>query len=76
MTEETNTPRASVFIATPMYGGMCNGAYTMGMMQASQVFAFNNTLMYFGYTQNESLITRGRNSLVNDFLGTDCTHLM
>lgn len=69
-------PKSSLFIATPMYGGMCNGLYTMGMMQASQVFAANSVLMYFGFTQNESLITRGRNALVNDFFSTDCTHLM
>ena len=75
MTEQ-NTPRASLFIATPMYGGLCNGLYTMGMMQSSQVFAANGILMYFAFTQNESLITRGRNSLTDDFLSTDCTHLM
>ena len=69
-------PKASLFIATPMYGGLCNGLYTMGMMQSSQVFSQNNMLMYFAFTQNESLITRGRNSLTHDFLGTDSTHLM
>ena len=78
MTEQLapNKPKASLFIATPMYGGLCNGMYTMGMMQASQVFANSGVLMYFAFTQNESLITRGRNSLTDDFLGTDCTHLM
>jgi hypothetical protein len=32
--------------------------------------------MYYGYMQNESLITRARNRLTNDFLATDSTHLM
>ena len=67
---------ASVFIASPMYGGLCNGAYTLGLMQATQVFADARIPMYFSYTQNESLITRGRNTLVYQFLTTHCTHLM
>lgn len=68
--------KASVFIASPMYGGLCNGAYALGMMQATQVFSYNNLLMYYSYTQNESLITRGRNRLAYEFLSTDATHLM
>jgi len=68
--------KASIFIATPMYGGMCTGAYTMGLVQSTQVFANNRILMYFGFTQNESLITRARNRMAHDFLSTECTHLM
>lgn len=68
--------KASVFIASPMYGGLCNGAYALGMMQATQVFSYKNLLMYYSYTQNESLITRGRNRLAYEFLSTDATHLM
>ena len=73
---EPKKPKASLFVATPMYGGLCNGSYTMGMIQSTQTFATNGILMYFAFTQNESLITRGRNSLTDDFLSTDCTHLM
>jgi hypothetical protein len=68
--------KASVFIATPCYGGLNHVFYTMGLIQATQVFASNRILMYYGFTQNESLITRGRNRLTYDFLNTDCTHLM
>ena len=75
MTEETK-PKTSLFVASPMYGGMCNGLYAMGLLQSSQTFATNGIMMYYGFTQNESLITRGRNSLADDFLSTDCTHLM
>ena len=75
MTEQTK-PKTSIFVATPMYGGLCNGSYAMGMIQSTQTFATNGILMYFGFTQNESLITRGRNSLADDFLSTDCSHLM
>ena len=36
---ENSKPKASLFVCTPMYGGLCNGMYTMGMMQASGVAA-------------------------------------
>ena len=70
------THKAKLFVATPMYGGLCNGQYAMGMIQMVQVCAQNNILMYYSFMQNESLITRGRNSLAHDFLDTDSTHLM
>lgn len=73
---EQSKPKASLFIATPMYGGLCNGGFAMGMIQSTQIFATNGILMYFAFTQNESLITRGRNSLADDFLSTDASHLM
>ena len=70
------THKAKLFVATPMYGGLCNGQYAMGMIQMVQVCAQNNILMYYSFMQNESLITRGRNSLAHDFLSTDSTHLL
>lgn len=75
MTEQANI-KAKLFVATPMYGGLCNGQYAMGMIQAVQVFSEHRVQMYYSFMQNESLITRGRNSLAHDFLETDSTHLM
>jgi hypothetical protein len=72
----TDKPKSKVFIATPMYGGLCTGGYAMGMLSSVQVFSNNNVQMYYGYMQNESLITRARNRLTDDFLATDSTHLM
>lgn len=66
----------SIFVATPAYGGLCHVMYSMGLIRATQIFANNGILMYMGFMQNESLITRGRNSLTNDFLSTPATHLM
>lgn len=68
---------AILFVATPMYGGMCVGGYTMGILNCTQVFMQNQIKMYYSYMQNESLITRARNGLAYDFLSTpDATHLM
>ena len=66
-----------LFVATPMYGGLCTGGYTMGILNCTQVFMQHQTKMYYSDMQNESLITRARDSLANGFLDTkECTHLM
>ena len=68
--------QAKIFVATPMYGGLCNGQYASGLLQSVAVFSKAGIAMQYAYMMNESLITRARNSLAYDFLETDCTHLM
>jgi hypothetical protein len=65
-----------IFIATPMYGGLCVGGYTVGLLNSVQEFMRNGMQMYYAHMVNESLITRARNTLAYDFLDTDATHLM
>ena len=65
-----------IFIATPMYGGLCVGGYTVGLLNSVQEFMRNGMQMYYAHMMNESLITRARNTLAYDFLDTDATHLM
>jgi hypothetical protein len=65
-----------LFVATPMYGGLCHGQYTVGLLTSVGVFSQAGIQMQFAYMMNESLITRARNSLAYDFLESDCTHLM
>lgn len=72
----TDGVRAKLFIATPMYGGLCNGNYAMGMVEAVQTFSQARIQMYYAYMMNESLITRARNALSYDFLRSSATHLM
>jgi hypothetical protein len=76
MTKEVKTVTPHLFVATPMYGGMCNGSYTLGMIQMVATFTQAQVPFQFAYMMNESLITRARNSLAHDFLQTDCSHLM
>ena len=71
-----NIKLVKLFIATPMYGGLCIGGYTEGLLNCVQTFMKNRMQMYYGYMTNESLITRARNTLAYDFLDTDATHLM
>lgn len=65
-----------LFVATPMYGGLCHGQYTVGMISMVGVFTRAQVPFEYNYMMNESLITRGRNSLADTFLRGDCTHLM
>ena len=74
MTEETKQPH--IFIATPMYGGMCTGLYTQSLLMLQSMFAANNIKASISFMFNESLITRGRNALTSQFMASDCTHML
>ena len=65
-----------VFVATPMYGGMCAGYYMQSVMQMQNIFSQQGIETQYSFMFNESLITRARNALTATFLKTDCTHLM
>ena len=65
-----------LFVATPMYGGMCTGMYASAVMQLAGACNQNGIMMYYSFMMNESLITRARNSMAYDFLESDATHLM
>ena len=68
--------KAKLFVATPMYGGMCTGMYASAIMQCVGTFGQAGIQMYYSFMMNESLITRARNSMAFDFLKSDATHLM
>ena len=64
----TETARPHLFIATPMYGGMCTGAYARSMILLCTDLTGVGIDWNLSFTYNESLITRGRNFLVQGFL--------
>src|SRR4051812_2306284 len=68
--------KRSIFVATPMYGGQCAGPYVKSLLDLQALcYKFQiNCVFYFLF--NESLITRARNYLVDEFLRSKCTHLM
>lgn len=68
--------QVKLFVATPMYGGMCTGMYASAIMQLVGVCGQNNMQMFYSFMMNESLITRARNSMAYDFLQSEATHLM
>ena len=68
--------KKKIFVATPMYGGMCSGMYTKASCDLATTATKYNVDLRFFYLFNESLITRARNYCVDEFLRSEYTHLM
>lgn len=65
-----------LFVATPCYGGQCLGLYTKSCLDLQAVCLQYGIECRFSFIFNESLITRARNYLVDEFLRSGCTHLL
>lgn len=65
-----------LFIATPMYGGMCAGKYTASMLKLIPALEALGWTYTFLFRFNESLIDRARNALAANFLVSNATHLL
>jgi hypothetical protein len=73
--EELQTKR--LFVATPMYGGQNHGLYMKACLDLQGLCMQYGIQIKFSFLFNESLITRARNYLVDEFLDrSDCTHLL
>ena len=66
----------SLMVATPMYGGQCCGMYTKATADLAIACTQHGIPIKFYYLFNESLITRARNYCVDEFMRSDCTHMM
>jgi|TARA_R110000868_G_scaffold274420_1_gene533851 hypothetical protein len=65
-----------IFIGTPMYGAQCAGTYTKASTDLAMMCAANGIGIQFYYLFNESLIQRARNYIADEFMRSDCTHLL
>ena len=65
-----------LFVATPMYGGMAHGLYIKSSLDLQSTMNKYGIETKFSFLFNESLITRARNYLVDEFLRSDFTHLL
>lgn len=65
-----------IFIGTPMYGGNCTGSFAKSCNDLAMICAANGIQVRFYYLFNESLIQRARNYVVDEFLRSDCSHLV
>jgi hypothetical protein len=66
-----------IFIATPMYGGMAHGLYIKSCLDLQTSLGQYGIETKFSFLFNESLITRARNYLVDEFLRSEnFTHLL
>lgn len=65
-----------LFIGTPMYGGQCAGIFTKSTNDLSMLCTTHKIPMKYYFLFNESLVQRARNYIVDEFLRSDCTHLL
>lgn len=64
-------------IGTPMYGGMCTGTYVESLLKLTNLCSQTGVEVGSTFVYNESLITRARNRICDDFLKkSDFTHLL
>lgn len=65
-----------LMVCTPMYGGNCNGLYMKACLDLQGQCQNMGIEVRFSFLFNESLITRARNYLVDEFIRADFTHLL
>ena len=68
--------KRSIFVATPMYSGVCTGHYSKSCTDLGILSTKYGVNVNFFYLFNESLITRARNYLVDEFLRSGYSHMM
>ena len=69
--------KKSLFVATPMYGGMNHGLYMKACLDLQGLCLQYGVQIKFSFLFNESLITRARNYLVDEFIHrSGCTHML
>ena len=68
--------KRKLFVATPMYGGMCAGMFTRSIADLSALCHAYGIPLQLYFLFNESLITRARNYCCDEFMRSGATHLM
>lgn len=68
--------KRGLFLATPMYGGMCAGMFARSVADLSAICTQHGIPFQIYFLFNESLITRARNYCVDEFMRSQAQHLM
>jgi hypothetical protein len=68
--------KRKIFLAVPMYAGISHGIFVRSAIELSSQCAQLGIALQIYFLFNESLITRARNYCVDEFMNSDCTHLM
>lgn len=78
MTEEHKAylRQCSILVGTPCYGNSVMVTYLQSIMHCAAVMKELGIIFEPMYIGTESLITRGRNGIVAEFLGSNHTHLL
>ena len=65
-----------LFIGTPCYGGIVTRQYLLSILRLNAALAAEGIPYILATLDKESLITRARNRLADQFLQSDATHLL
>lgn len=68
--------KCKLMVATPMYGGKCEGSFTQSMTELSALCKSVGVQLETTFIFSESLIPRARNACADIFLRSDCTHFL
>lgn len=68
--------KVKLFVGTPMYGGFAHGLYQKACLDLQNLAIQHGMEVRFSFLFNESLITRARNYIVDEFLRSGFTHLL
>lgn len=68
--------KKKLFLGTPMYGGVCIGLYAKSCMDLSVLCKHYGIELKFYALFNESLITRARNYICDEFMRSQFGHLL
>lgn len=65
-----------IFLAVPMYGGQCSGMFARSLADLTAACSRYGIRLQMYFLFNESLVTRARNYCADEFVRSDCTHMM
>lgn len=72
----TMSKKLKVMIATPCFGGTVFCGYMRSLLSLQAVFGMCDIQFDYVFLEGESLIPRARNSCVEKFMNSDCSHLL
>lgn len=68
--------KVKLFVGTPMFGSMCYGQFANSCINMVSIMSQAGVDVIFFHLYSDALVARARNTIVDKFLQTDCTHLL
>lgn len=68
--------KRKLFLGVPMYGGQCAGMFAKSVADLTAMCTSHGIQMRTYFLFNESLIPRARNYVCDEFMRSDCTHML
>lgn len=66
----------TLFLATPMYGGVCEGTYAHSIANLAMLCTSYGIKLQLHFLYNESLIPRARNYCADEFMRSEAQHFL